>query len=156
MQSPAFFHLFCWSFHGFCHSFWWVLIRQFLQSFPCFSSWNLKLTSISIAFSMVFRFLMDFALLLLASFSHLSPWPWQKRQETLKLVADWALLSTAEKCNPQPVPLFCRSFCLPMDRAFADSFWLVLIFAERVTGIGDLISTVLTKKKWCYCHAVIW
>ena len=23
MQSPAFFHLFCWSFHCFCHSFWW-------------------------------------------------------------------------------------------------------------------------------------
>ena len=26
MQSPCCFHLFCWSFLGFCHRFWWVLI----------------------------------------------------------------------------------------------------------------------------------
>ena len=150
MQSPAFFHLFCWSFHGFCHSFWWVLIRKFLQSFPCFSSWNLKLTSISIAFSMFFRFLMDFALLLLASFSHLSPWPCQKRQETLKLVADWALLSTAEKCNPQPVPFVLLKFSWLLPQ-----FLIGFDFCWASTGIGDLISTVLTKKR-CYCHAVIW
>ena len=28
MQSPAFFHLFCWSFLGFCHGFWWVLVKN--------------------------------------------------------------------------------------------------------------------------------
>ena len=83
MQSPAFFHLSCWSFHGCCHRFWWALIRHFLQSFPCFPPWNCEKHSISIAlYSLCFSkvllavhclFLIDFVIFLWASFSPLAP-----------------------------------------------------------------------------------
>ena len=112
MQFPPFFHLSCWSFHGWCHRFWWVLIRHFLQSFPCFSPWNCEKHSISIAlYSLCFSkvllavhclFLIDFVIFFYGLRSHrLHPNP-AKIQETLAVVAEWALLSTAEKCNPQP------------------------------------------------------
>ena len=52
---------------------------------------------------------------LLGSFSALSP---AKTQETSKLVVDWELLSTAEKCNPQPFSIcFAEVFM-----AFATDF----------------------------------
>jgi hypothetical protein len=58
---------------------------------------------------------------LLASFSPLSPWP-AKSQETSKLVVDWSLLSTAEKCNPQPFSICFAEVFMAFATAF-DGFW---------------------------------
>ena len=163
MQSPAFFHLFCWSFHGFCHSFWWfwsffaiilfaIILNLFFLDLQKKQHFNSMPTVFPIVLSRYHCFFLNFwRILLFLGFaltfftpdpaksqktlemvrntipglfpfvlcvfshcfsqffdgycvifwlrSHLFSSDPAKSQETLTLVADWALLSAAECCG---------------------------------------------------------
>ena len=126
MQSPAFFHLFCWSFHGFCHSFWWfwsffaiilfaIILNLFFLDLQKKQHFNSMPTVFPIVLSRYHCFFLNFwrILLFFGLRSHLfHPWPCKKSEN----------LRNGEKYNPRPFSIcFVCVFAL-----FFPIFWWIL------------------------------
>ena len=135
----VFFPIVLYMFHCFFRNCWGTLryLFGFVLTWPCKKSGNFEIGEtynpkpFSICFAVFSHCFVQISLFfrkfyLLASFSPLSLWP-AKSQETSKLVVDWALLSTAEKCNPQP-------FCI----GFAEVF---IVFVKVFDGFGNLLQS---------------